>query len=66
MTAYHENERNHCPGCARTHWYIGLATAECAFCGTALPLASNGRAETSPRIRTFGKGGGKVSRRMAA
>lgn len=36
---YRENEVNHCPGCGRTHWYIGRFSAECGFCGTALPLA---------------------------
>ena len=36
---YRENEVNHCPGCGRTHWYIGRISAECGFCGTALPLA---------------------------
>ena len=35
---YRENEVNHCPGCGRTHWYLGRALAECAFCSTALPL----------------------------
>ena len=35
---YRENEVNHCPGCGRTHWYLGRLLAECAFCGTALPL----------------------------
>ncbi len=37
---YRENEVNHCPGCGRTHWYVGRTTAECGFCATALPLAS--------------------------
>jgi hypothetical protein len=37
---YHEDEVNHCPGCGRTHWYVGRVSAECGFCGTALPLAS--------------------------
>jgi hypothetical protein len=37
---YRESEVNHCPGCGRTHWYVGRVTAECGFCGTALPLAS--------------------------
>lgn len=37
---YRENEVNHCPGCGRTHWYIGRVSAECGFCETALPLAS--------------------------
>lgn len=35
---YHDGEVNHCPGCGRTHWLIGRMLAECAFCGTALPL----------------------------
>lgn len=35
---YRMDEVNHCPGCGRTHWLIGRATAECAFCGTAVPL----------------------------
>ena len=39
--AYRDNEINHCPGCGRTHWYIGRVTAECAFCATSLPLASS-------------------------
>ena len=36
---YRVNESNHCPGCGRTHWYIGRVSAECGFCGTAVPLA---------------------------
>ncbi len=36
---YRENEVNHCPGCGRTHWYIGRLFAECGFCSTAVPLA---------------------------
>ena len=34
---YRENQVNHCPGCGRSHWYIGRLSAECGFCGTALP-----------------------------
>lgn len=40
---YREHEVNHCPGCGRTHWYIGRALAECGFCATALPLDGNNR-----------------------
>ena len=40
---YRENEVNHCPGCGRTHWYLGRILAECAFCGTALPLQESHR-----------------------
>ena len=36
---YRENQINHCPGCGRTHWYVGRVSAECGFCSTALPLA---------------------------
>jgi len=46
---YRENEVNHCPGCGRTHWFLGRMLAECAFCGTALPLreaSSQGPAAT--------------------
>ena len=36
---YRENEVNFCPGCGRSQWYIGRLLAECAYCGTAVPLA---------------------------
>src|SRR3954453_17378246 len=36
---YRANSDNHCPGCGRSHWYIGRISAECGFCGTAVPLA---------------------------
>jgi hypothetical protein len=36
---YRLNETNRCPGCGRAQWYVGRATAECGFCGTAVPLA---------------------------
>jgi hypothetical protein len=41
LPLYHGDTVNHCPGCGRTHWHIGRATAECAFCDTALPLAAS-------------------------
>lgn len=28
----------HCPGCHGTHWNVGRTVAECASCGTALPI----------------------------
>jgi hypothetical protein len=31
-----------CPGCGRTQWLVGRATAECACCSTALPLPERG------------------------
>ena len=36
---YRANADNHCPGCGRSQWYIGRMSAECGFCGTAVPLA---------------------------
>ena len=36
---YREDQANFCPGCGRSHWYIGRLLAECAVCGTAIPLA---------------------------
>jgi hypothetical protein len=39
---YRLDEVNHCPGCGRTHWYVGRLSAECAFCSTALPLMDTG------------------------
>jgi len=42
---YRANESNHCPGCGRSHWYIGRVSAECGFCGTAIPLAEARRDE---------------------
>jgi hypothetical protein len=35
---YRLHQTNHCPGCGRTHWYVGRASAECGFCSTALPF----------------------------
>lgn len=43
---YRANTSNHCPGCGRSHWYIGRVSAECGFCGTAIPLAEARRDET--------------------
>jgi len=50
---YRDNEVNHCPGCGRTHWYLGRMLAECAFCATALPLQEAYRvgAGSSPIVR---------------
>jgi hypothetical protein len=47
---YREDETNHCPGCGRTHWIIGRVSAECAFCATALPLASALHAPAGPAV----------------
>jgi hypothetical protein len=45
---YRANESNHCPGCGRSHWYIGRISAECGFCGTAVPLAETSVVEAAP------------------
>ncbi len=48
---YRANESNHCPGCGRSHWYIGRISAECGFCGTAVPLAETSVVEAAPPAR---------------
>lgn len=40
--AYRQEEANHCPGCGQSQWILGRMTAECACCGTALPLRVGG------------------------
>lgn len=47
---YREKEVNHCPGCGRTHWYIGRTLAECGFCATALPLSESYRQTSASAI----------------
>ena len=52
---YRSGEVNHCPGCGRTHWYIGRLSAECGFCSAALPLMETGMTGAGtlhrPRVR---------------
>lgn len=40
---YRRDEANRCPGCGRSHWWVGRSMAECGFCETALPIAPDGR-----------------------
>ena len=53
---YRANASNHCPGCGRSQWYVGRVSAECGFCGTAVPLAE---------ARHDDSGGVSVGRRPA-
>jgi hypothetical protein len=46
---YRASEPNHCPGCGRSQWYVGRISAECSFCGTAVPLAEASRHEATAR-----------------
>ncbi|HEX8525841.1 hypothetical protein [Allosphingosinicella sp.] len=39
---YHPGEVNRCPGCGRTHWFVGRLSAECGFCATAIAMADTG------------------------
>ncbi len=39
VPAYWPGEINQCPGCSQAQWLVGRTLAECAMCGTALPLA---------------------------
>ncbi|HTG38719.1 hypothetical protein [Sphingomonas sp.] len=54
--AYHIGESNHCPGCTRSHWLVGRMTAECAYCGTALPIRT-GRMSGTGLFRSHGAKG---------
>src|SRR5437764_8471050 len=56
---YRANSDNHCPGCGRSHWHIGRITAECGFCGTAVPLAEARHDDVGPLV-------GSVAKRPAA
>lgn len=49
---YREGRPNRCPGCGRSQWYVGRTMAECAFCGTALPLESSASRPISNRKAT--------------
>lgn len=57
---YRANSSNHCPGCGRSHWFVGRVTAECGFCGAAVPLAeakmelSNGLTGATPSSKRAG------------
>ena len=42
---------NHCPGCGRSHFYVGRLLAECAFCATALPLVESARSGAGTHSR---------------
>lgn len=55
---YRANESNRCPGCGRSQWYVGRVSAECGFCGAAVPLAETAVQEATPRT---GGGRKKVS-----
>lgn len=66
---YRVNESNHCPGCGRSQWYIGRLSAECGFCGTAVPLAETYAQEVispSPRPRNVGTADQRRFPRMSA
>ena len=51
LPLYHQGERNRCPGCGRSHWYVGRLSAECGFCGTAVALAETGIVGTGLFLR---------------
>src|ERR1051325_4741505 len=65
---YRANADNHCPGCGRSQWFIGRISAECGFCGTAVPLAEAkfedyGRAR-APQTRARSPAGTAEQRRF--
>lgn len=47
VVLYRRAEPNHCPGCGRSQWLVGRSTAECANCGTALPIIQSASSDIS-------------------
>ena len=58
VVAYRADQVNHCPGCGRSHWYVGRLSAECGFCGTALPILGTGMWGVGTIRRGPGRTGG--------
>ncbi len=52
---YRANTSNHCPGCGHSQWYIGRISAECGFCGTAVPLAEARSHDGSTAVSSAGR-----------
>lgn len=48
--SYRVDDVNRCPGCGGSQWFVGRMTAECAFCGSALPIAEAGNIGTRLNI----------------
>lgn len=55
---YRGDGTDRCPGCGRQQFHIGRFSAECAFCGTAVPLPGTGIVGAG----TFWRRGGGGSR----
>ena len=60
---YRANASNHCPGCGRSQWYVGRVSAECGFCGTAVPLAEARHDDATPGKAAKGRAGTAEQRR---
>jgi hypothetical protein len=52
---YRDGEVNRCPGCGRTHWFVGRVMAECGFCSTALPLEASLQRQPAATITKRGE-----------
>ena len=63
---YRANESNHCPGCGRCNWYIGRISAECGFCGTAVPLAETSVVDATPASSRARKSASSADQRRFA
>jgi hypothetical protein len=57
---YHAEGDNRCPSCTRQQWIVGRMVAECAFCGTALPLEQFSTYSASPRFACHGPSGDEL------
>jgi hypothetical protein len=51
VVVYRPGGSNHCPGCGRSHWYVGRNSAECAFCALTLDLVEPMRGSATGMLR---------------
>jgi len=58
---YHAGTVNYCPACAGTHWLVGRASAQCAHCDTALPLACIAETPMRPLFTTRARFGTRAA-----
>lgn len=63
---YHAGGANRCPSCTRQQWIVGRMVAECAFCGTALPLEQFSTYSARPRIARSGSSADELPEALRA
>lgn len=51
VSSYVADRSNVCPACSHSNWWVGRYSAECGFCGTALPIAGAAHTATEYKQR---------------